>query len=275
LWGVGKRCRQADKKRVSSTQPKTKRKDALRRKTKEEVKGKLRELAEETVEEWLGHIEQRKEGDLDQLEQRVLEVGSKALEEMLRQKARKEEAAQAPEGSCGQTRRLVRYRDKQVNTLMRFLTIRRASSQCQEPKHLPTSEIALPACPGVAPCDQRWGLDGQRSSPGVRRRMRLLSARLTQEDVAETVTRLLPLSTSARPVGNVTPPIGEACVQREDQQVQKLLAPGANTHRRGEEQQEEHGEPIRRLSLERDGVMARLRRGKHGKQQPRERCLGT
>jgi hypothetical protein len=234
-------------------------------KTNEEIKEALLDLAEKAVEELVGHIEDLKEGDLDQLEQTVfkaiMEFGRTALEELLRQKAREEEAASPTEGSCGHTLRLVSYREKQVNTVMGPLTIRRAYYHCQEPKRLAGRQNPLPACPGVAPFDQRWGLVGRRSSPGVRRLVSFLSARLTHEEVAETLARLLPLAISARQVGHVIQPAGEAFRQFEDQQVQKLLTQGAEKHRSEKERQEEHGEPIRRLYVEMDGVMARLRRG--------------
>ena len=234
-------------------------------KTNEEIKEALLDLAEKAVEELVGHIEDLKEGDLDQLEQTVfkaiMEFGRTALEELLRQKAREEEAASPAEGSCGHTLRLVSYREKQVNTVMGPLTIRRAYYHCQEPKRLAGRQNPLPACPGVAPFDQRWGLVGRRSSPGVRRLVSFLSARLAHEEVAETLARLLSLAISARQVGHVIQPAGEAFRQFEDQQVQKLLTQGAEKHRSEKEHQEEHREPIRRLYVEMDGVMARLRRG--------------
>jgi len=71
-----------------------------------------------------------------------------------------------------------------------------------------------------------------------------------------------PVEMSAREVGSILQPMGEACGQREDQQVQELLAQGAQKHRSLAERQEEHAEPIRRLSVDMDGVMACVRRGR-------------
>ena len=69
-------------------------------KTNQEVKRKLLDLAEKAVEELLGELEQMKEGDLDQLEQTVfkaiIEIGRKAIEEILTQKAKKEEFPDQP-----------------------------------------------------------------------------------------------------------------------------------------------------------------------------------
>jgi hypothetical protein len=223
-------------------------------------------------------MEQMKEGDRDQVEQSVctvgIELGRRTLEEMLTQKAREEDVRDAVSGTCGHALRLVSYREKQVSTIMGPLVIRRASSHCQEPKRLAGSEKSVPACPGVAPFDQRWGLDGHRSSPGVRRLVSVLSARLTHEEVAETVGRWLPLTMSARQVGSVIQPEGSACVRREDQQVQEVLMQGAEKHLRERERREEHGEPIRRLSIEMDGVMARLRRGSVPMEAPEQQREG-
>jgi hypothetical protein len=79
----------------------------------------------------------------------------------------------------------------------------------------------------VVLCDQRWERAGQRSRPGVRRLVRFLSVWLTHEDVGETVGRLLPLAISARQVGQVIQPVGEAFLRGEDQEAREVLAQGA------------------------------------------------
>lgn len=91
--------------------------------------------------------------------------------------------------------------------------------------------------------------------------MSYLSARLTHEEAAEAVSRVLPMAISARQVGQVLQPIGEAFLRREDQHVQNLLEQGTEKRLGAAERQEEQGERIRRLYVELDGVMARLRRG--------------
>jgi hypothetical protein len=108
----------------------------------------------------------------------------------------------------------------------------------------------------------------------VRRLLSFLSARRTHEDVAETVGRVLPLTISARQVGSVIQPEGSAFVRREDQQVQEVLMQGADKHRSERERREEHGEPIRRLDSEMDGVMARLRRGSVPMEAPEQQREG-
>lgn len=84
-----------------------------------------------------------------------------------------------------------------------------------------------------------------------------LAARLTFEEVAD----LLPLSLSARQVGLLIQPIGTAFAQQESEQASQYLRQGSEKRRSEEELQEEQGEPIQRLDVEVDGVMARLRRG--------------
>lgn len=113
----------------------------------------------------------------------------------------------------------------------------------------------------MAPFDRDWGLSGQRSSPGLQKVVSYLSARLTHEEVAEAVGRLLPVQMSARQVGNVIQPKGEALREWEDQEVQELLQRGVQKHLSEVERQDEQGTPIKRLYIEMDGVMARFRRG--------------
>lgn len=107
----------------------------------------------------------------------------------------------------------------------------------------------------------RWGLTGQRSSPGVQRLVSSLSARLTHEEVAQTLERVLPLHLSARQVGNLLQPVGEAFEQQEERQVHQRREQAARKGTSEAEQQEEQAEPIKRLDVEMDGVLARLRRG--------------
>lgn len=234
-------------------------------KTNEALKRDLLAQVEEAVEDLLKQLEKMEEGDFDQLEQVVIktamELGRRGMEQVLNHEAREEHRLAQREGSCGHALRLVSYRERQVLTLMGPITISRAYYHCQETKPLPEPERPLPPCPGVVPFDQQWGLSRQRSSPGVQRLVSYLSARLTHEEVAEAVSRVLPMTISARQVGHVVQPIGEVFLRREDQQVQRLFEQATAKHLGAAERQEEQGERIRRLYVEMDGVMARLRRG--------------
>lgn len=237
-------------------------------KTNEAMKQKLLVQAEKAIEGLLKQLKEVKEGDLYQLEQIVLktvvEVGRREIEELLNEQATEADQSSQPEGKCGHRVRLVSYRERQVLTLLGPISIQRAYYHCQEPKQVSGTDhpsSRLPPCPGVAPFDQHWGLCRSQASPGVQRLLAKLSARLTHEEVAEAIGDLVPVRISARQVGEVIQPIGEAFVAQEDQQVAQLLAQGREKHLSETQRQEEQGLPIRRLYVELDGVMARLRRG--------------
>lgn len=101
-----------------------------------------------------------------------------------------------------------------------------------------------------------------------------LSATLTQQEVAEAIRRLLPSTISARQVLNVMQPVGEAFVRREDEQMQQFLAEGASKNTSEGEQRAARAEPIKRLYVEIDGVMARLRRGSVPMEKEEQRRQG-
>ena len=233
--------------------------------TNEALKQTLVQLAESSVDTLLSHLQNVQEGDVHELEQQILtqmfEVGRGWLEQTLQQQGQRERAVARREGSCGHRQRLVGSRPRQVITLLGPITIHRAYYQClpgQQEEQEPTNK----ACRhGEAPFDTHWGLGSQHSSPGVQKAVSYLSAHLTHAGVAEALSRLLPLHLSARQVGNIIQPIGEAVQDKEEQEVQALLQRGASTQSSEVERQEERGEPIKRLYIEMDGVFARLRRG--------------
>ncbi len=152
-------------------------------------------------------------------------------------------------------------RPRQVLSLVGPITIHRGYYHCVEKRESAQGQQESQCRKGGVPFDKQWGLSGQRSSPGVQRVVSYLSARLTHEEVAEALCRLLPLGLSPRQVGNILQPIGEAFEQVEDQQVQQIVEQAAAKDSSEAERQEEQGEPIKRLYVEMDGVMARLRRG--------------
>jgi hypothetical protein len=207
-------------------------------KTNEKRKRALGELTERAGEELVGQIEQMKERNIDQVEQ----LGRYMREEMLTEKARDADVYSPVIGNGRHPQRLVRSRERQVRTLMGPLTIRQASENCQEPKQVVGSERSVRACPGVVPFDQRWGRDGPRRSPEVRRLVSVLSARLTHEDVTHTVAQVFPLMMSARQVGSRTQPAGSTLVRREDQEGQEVLRQEVEQNRSERARQEERAE---------------------------------
>jgi hypothetical protein len=233
--------------------------------TNEAVKRALLEQAEKAIEDLLIQLEKIEEGDLQQVEQEVLStmmgLGRTCLERVVNQQARRAGSAARRVGACGHRQRLVSTRQRQLVTLLGPITIQRAYYQCMKLDEQREDEKERTCSHGEAPFDQQWGLSSQRSSPGMQRLVSYLSAMLTQQEVAEVISRLLPCPISARQVSHVTQPIGEAFGEWEDEQVQKLLQRGAEKRTREAEWQEEQGNPIKRLYVEMDGVMARLRRG--------------
>src|SRR5436305_13518239 len=114
---------------------------------------------------------------------------------------------------------------------------------------------------GEAPADKLWGLQGQRTSAGVQQAMSYLCASLTLEEAAETLSRLLPLQMSARQALNLMQPLGQALQQQEDEQVRALWEQAIQARTGGLVDSTSPPDPIDRLSIELDGVLARLRRG--------------
>lgn len=232
--------------------------------TNDTVKKTLLSLAETGIETLIESLQEVQTGDLQALEQQilvqVLALGQACLEQMLGQQAHEAGSAARREGGCGHHQRLVGLRPRHVLTLFGMITIQRAYYQC-----LGTGERAEPptgtTCShGEAPFDASWGLTTQRSSPGVQKAVSYLAAHLTNEGVAEALSRLLPLQISPRQVGHISQPIGEAFEQQEEQRGVTLMQRGAHKHTSAAEQHEEQAEPITRLYVEMDGVMARLRR---------------
>jgi hypothetical protein len=88
-----------------------------------------------------------------------------------------------------------------------------------------------------------------------------LVARMTLAEAVETFGSLLPLPMSERQALNLIQPVGEALRAQEEDQVQALFAQAAHTATHPPEHRSVLGLPIRRLSIETDGVMARMRRG--------------
>lgn len=233
--------------------------------TNEALRKALLEQAEQAIEELVLTVAKIKEGDLQQVEQEVfssmLRLGRTCLEHVVDQQASTAASPARRVGSCGHRQRLVSQRPRQLLTLLGPIRIQRAYYQCLLPEGQAREEQESTCSHGEAPFDQQWGLCSQRSSPGMQRLISYLSASLTQQEVAEAISRLLPCTISARQVLNVSQPVGEALLRREDEQVQQFLAEGKHSHMSEAEQRAARAKPIARLYVEIDGVMARLRRG--------------
>src|SRR5437660_8633962 len=208
-------------------------------------------------------IEEIEDGDLKKLEQKiykgVLEIGRKLLQARINKGGQK--AAGKRMGECGHEQHVVDYRTKQILTMMGPIEFKRAYYQCQR-EQAEKEEDQKRSCLGRAPADQLWGIDRRRTTPGVQEYISYLCARLTFEEAAETFSRLLPLSISARQAQSLMEPVGRALAEREEK-VLKALFEHATQKQSSVEEQKELLTPksIDRLYIEMDGIMERLRRG--------------
>jgi hypothetical protein len=233
--------------------------------TNDALKKVLMSKAEACIDRVLKNLAEGTEGDFQEMEQSI-QVESRAfgrscLEAVLERKAKEQGSAARREGSCGHHQRLVGTRPRQILTLLGPIVIHRAYYQCQRDKEEQRETEEVACTHGEAPFDHQWGLNRQRSSPGVQKVVSYLSALLTLSGVAEAVSRLLSLDISARQVLNLTQPVGEAFLSHENEQVQEMFKRGATKRTSETERQNVQAEPIKRLYVEMDGVFARLRRG--------------
>ena len=158
------------------------------------------------------------------------------------------------QGACGHQQKLVGYRAKKLLTLFGEVEWKRAYYQCQveEDKEPDAEQDKAPKCShGRAPADERWGVQGKRTTPGVQQAISYLCAMLTLEEAAETFRRLLPLRMSARQALNLMQPVGKALAQREDEVVKALFAEAVQSQTQEEEQvAHQTGKAIDRLYIE-------------------------
>jgi hypothetical protein len=231
--------------------------------TNEQAQRERYQEVERALVKLVEEIEEIEEGDLKELEQKiykgVLEIGRKVFQCRINKGSEKAPGKQM--GVCGHEQYLVDYRKKQILTMMGKVEFKRAYYQCQRAQE-EKEEDQKRCCPGRAPADQLWGLDRRRTTPGVQEYISYLCARLTFEEAAETFSRLLPLSISARQAQNLMEPVGRALAEREEHVLKAVFAQ-ASQKQSGVEEQKELLAPksIDRLYIEMDGIMGRLRRG--------------
>ncbi len=90
------------------------------------------------------------------------------------------------------------------------------------------------------------------------REISYLCGRLTFEEAAESLCRHVPLGMSARQALSLLRPVGEALARAEDRQVKSVQVQAQQA--RSQAAEEGQTKQIERLSIELDGVLARLRR---------------
>ena len=226
--------------------------------TNEQRKKAVRAAMQEELEGFFAQVQDLSEGDLEHLEEQVVktsqQMGRRLLEGILDSRLREQRPVARRQGRCGHRQRLVGERCKQLLTLVGPVPFVRPYYQCLEVCAEDES-----CSHGEAPDDILWGVHEQRTTSGVQREISYLCGRLTFEEAAESLCRHVPLEMSARQALSLMRPVGEALAGAEDRQVKSVQAQAqqARSHPAEERQTKE----IERLSIELDGVMARMRRG--------------
>jgi hypothetical protein len=210
---------------------------------------------------FLEQVSQTTEGDLKHLEEQVVKssqaIGRKLMAGVLTSRLHEGRPVARRQGSCGHVQRLVGERSKELITLVGPVSFVRPYYQCLQTAETPEEHDGPHA---EAPADALWGVDQQRTTPGVQQQISYLSARLTFEEAAQTLCRSVPIGMSGRQALNLMRPVGEALTAAEDRQVQVVQAQAKQARSQPSTQPEEH-KRMERLSIELDGVLARMRRG--------------
>jgi len=226
--------------------------------TNEQMKRMLREAVREEVERFFEAVEGLAEGKLEQLEEQVVktsqQMGRSLLEGVLDSRLRTPRPAARREGSCGHCQRLVGERPKELLTLVGKVRFVRPYYQCLE-----VSEQDRICTHGEAPDDILWGVHERRTTPGVQREISYLCGRLTFEEAADTFCRQVPLGMSGRQALSLMRPLGAALTAQQDHQVKVLQAQAKQAQ--SQPCAQPAAKEIERLSIELDGVLARMRRG--------------
>jgi hypothetical protein len=235
--------------------------------TSERVEKVLMQEAEAGVRKLLQSLQSLEEGDLKGLEQQIMttifSMGQGWMEQILSLCGAQAKEPAERTGACGHGQQLVGYRPRQVLTRLGKISFKRAYYQCCLPAEEQKAEAeSQPSCShGEAPADARWGLQGQRTTAGVQQAVSYLCATSTLEEAAKNFSRLLPLQMSARQALTLLQPVREALQEQEEEQMQRLWQEAGQSRSLSTETPASQQKSIKRLYIELDGVMARLRRG--------------
>jgi hypothetical protein len=227
--------------------------------TNENAKKEQYQAAEQELIKLLERVEGIEEGNLKEAEEEILEGVLKIGKRILEGKMSKieEPIEMKKKGECGHEQKLVGYRPKKLLTMFGEVGYKRAYYQCQMEEGDKRDEERCSN--GRAPSDEKWGVSGTRTTPGVQRLVSYYSSMLTYEEAAEAFSRVLPLGISARQVLNLVKPVGKALAEEEDKHVKELFDEAMKKH--SSEKEEREQDPIERLYIEADGIMERMRRG--------------
>ena len=223
------------------------------------------QAAEKELLNLIKAVEGIEEGDLKALEgtiyRGIFQVGKKLMEGKMNKGNGSEPVPTRREGKCGHDQRLMGYRPKKLITLFGEIEVKRVYYQCQA-REEKEEELAQKCSQGRAPADEQWGIQGTRTTPGVQQYMSYLCSMLTFDEAAETYRRFLPGNMSARQALNLSRPVGKALAEKEDEEVKSCFDRASQPKTddlKGEQQP--MVKDIRRLYIEPDGIMGRMRRG--------------
>jgi hypothetical protein len=157
---------------------------------------------------------------------------------------------------------LVGYRPKKLITLFGEVELKRAYYQCQVVEGQEEQEPPQKCSHGRAPTDEQWGIEGTRTTPGVQQYISYLCSMLTFDEAAEAYRRFLPGKMSARQALNLSRPVGKVLAEKEDEEVRSCFDRASQPKTDDlKEKQQPMVKDIRRLYIEPDGIMGRMRRG--------------
>ena len=229
--------------------------------TNEQIRRELSKALEAELKTFLEQVSQMSEGELKHLEEQVVKssqaIGRKLMEGVLNSRLHEQRPVARRKGSCGHRQRLVGERRKELITLVGPVRFVRAYYQCL---HVAEAQEEQTCTHGEAPADVLWGVDQQRTTPGVQGHISYLSARLTFEEAAKTLCRTVPIGMSGRQAFNLMRPVGEALAAAQEHQVSTIQAQAKQAQSQPCTQRPVP-KAIERLYIELDGVFARMRRG--------------
>ncbi len=230
--------------------------------TNESLKTALLQETETTVLKMIEQLQTLSEGALQALEQSVmsacLSMGQRWLETVLKHSQQEHRPHARRQGECGHRQRLVGERSKQLLTLMGKVTVHRPYYQCLQPTGAQETSLCSH---GQAPFDKVWGIEAERTSPGVQKLVSYLGASMTLEEAAAVFQAIFPLKMSARQVLNLLQPLGEMLICREDKHQESVFQEATKKQTASDPKEKGWQEEIERMYIELDGVLARMRRG--------------
>jgi hypothetical protein len=238
--------------------------------TNENTKREHYQAAEKELFKLIEEIEGIEEGNIKNLEemiyQGIFKIGGKLMECTISKGGNSGPIQTRIQGECGHEQNLVSYRTKKLLTMFGEIEYKRAYYQCQitpdQEKKEEMQEKGEICSHGRAPSDEKWGIQGTRTTPGVQQTISYFCSMLTFEEAAEAFERLLPLGMSARQALNLARPVGNALAEQEDEIVKEIFSDAVKSKTDDNKKTDDTPvKDIRRLYIEMDGILARMRRG--------------